>query len=326
MRMKIFILFSSLIALNVSANNTDCHTFLSNSKITFQVPFNPGGSYDLTARALAESFREITGKKVFIQNNPSLSGLISLNSVIRSTPKDIHLGFFSGRNLIELSNDNKITWDNLVTPTTTYLSEETIWLTRKVEPADILEVPEIIIGGSKNDDLEAKAIAKFLGKKSRLISGYSGSSEYAHATLRREVDFFGPARVTAERFIRTGEYSPSLIISHKSDSHYPALQNLNQARAKLKLANISNKKYVNIAKDITRISQSDRMIFTSKKLTAIQRECLNETVKQALHSKTFTEKASKLNLNTFYETPDEAHSRLIQINQSLKMVHDFTND
>lgn len=326
MCIKVFITISVLIAFNASANNDNCKNILDSSKITFQVPFNPGGSYDLTARALAESFKEITGKKVLIQNNSSLNGLPSLNSVIKSTPQDIHLGFFSGRNLIELSNENKIAWRKLVTPITTYLSEETIWVTRKVGGANVLEIPEIIIAGSKNDELEAKAIAKFLGKKARLISGYSGSSEYANATLRKEVDFFGPARVTAERFIKTGEYSPALIISYKSDSYYANIPNLNQAKATLKLQNISSKKYANIAKDITKISQSDRMIFSSNNLPVRKFDCLSDVIKQSLNSKNFLEKSSKLNLKIFYETPKEANSRLDQIDESLRTVRDFTND
>lgn len=316
----------SVYGVNSYAHNPICTNLFKKSKITLQVPFNAGGSFDLTARALADPLKDVTGTKVIIQNNPSLAGLVSLNSVIKSTPKDIHLGFFSGRNMIELANSNKIQWRTSLKPLTTFLSDETVWLTRKKDPADINLVREIIVAGSKNDDLEAKAIAKFLGKPYKLISGYSGSSDYANATLRKEVDFFGPAKTTAERLIKTGDYIPALFISSVPDLNFSNVPHIGGISGFTGKNASDKKKFASISTEIVRISKSDRMIISSTNLPPNTIDCLENSIIKAIDSEIFRNKVAKFNLNVLQESSINATQRLIQIDTSLRLVSEYTND
>lgn len=322
-------LLTTILVLSCSvtfAKNTECQEELKNKKITLQVPFKAGGSFDLTARAIAEPLKEITKAKVSIQNNPSLSGLYSINAIKGSNSKDIHLGVFSARNLIELSHSKKINWQYEFTSLTTYLSEETFWLTRKKNGADISKVQEIIIAGSKNDDLEAKAIAKLIGKSYRLISGYTGSSDYANATLRNEVDFFGPSKFTANRFIKSGDYVPALIISNSPDSQHTQTPYLGDPKGLIKKSDYSPKTSSKIAKEIINISRSDRIIFTSRHLPRVTLECLAESIRSSIQSQSFTNKVEKLQLDIFLENSDKSNIRLLEIEKSLIFIRDFVND
>ncbi len=50
------------------------------------VPYNPGGSSDLTARFIADMAKDILGQPVIVENRPGAGGTIGIGSVASSPP------------------------------------------------------------------------------------------------------------------------------------------------------------------------------------------------------------------------------------------------
>ena len=57
-----------------------------NKPIRLIVPYNPGGSSDLTARFIAEMAKDILGQPVVVENKPGAGGTIGIGSVSTSAP------------------------------------------------------------------------------------------------------------------------------------------------------------------------------------------------------------------------------------------------
>jgi tripartite-type tricarboxylate transporter receptor subunit TctC len=54
--------------------------------VTIVVPFPPGSSSDIVARAVAQPMQQATGKAVVVENRPGATGEIGARSVVRSAP------------------------------------------------------------------------------------------------------------------------------------------------------------------------------------------------------------------------------------------------
>ncbi|MEZ5763576.1 MAG: tripartite tricarboxylate transporter substrate-binding protein [Xanthobacteraceae bacterium] len=54
--------------------------------ITLVVPFAPGGSTSIVARAIADKMGEILGQKIVVDNRPGAGGTIGTKAVASSTP------------------------------------------------------------------------------------------------------------------------------------------------------------------------------------------------------------------------------------------------
>lgn len=54
--------------------------------VTILVPFAPGSSSDIIARAMAQSMQATTGRPVTVENRPGATGEVGARQVIRSAP------------------------------------------------------------------------------------------------------------------------------------------------------------------------------------------------------------------------------------------------
>src|SRR4051812_6331816 len=54
--------------------------------VTIIVPFTPGSSSDIIARAVAQPMQQSLGKPVVVENRPGATGEIGARSVVRSAP------------------------------------------------------------------------------------------------------------------------------------------------------------------------------------------------------------------------------------------------
>ena len=55
-----------------------------NRPIRIVVPFGPGGTTDIVARALSEELRTILGQPVIVENKPGADGIIAIQELLRS--------------------------------------------------------------------------------------------------------------------------------------------------------------------------------------------------------------------------------------------------
>jgi tripartite-type tricarboxylate transporter receptor subunit TctC len=75
------------IATTVSAQDV-----YPNKSIRLIVPYPPGGSTDILARALANKLTQNLGQPVIVENRPGASGIIGMDALVRSTPDGYTIG------------------------------------------------------------------------------------------------------------------------------------------------------------------------------------------------------------------------------------------
>jgi tripartite-type tricarboxylate transporter receptor subunit TctC len=82
----IFAVFSLAIAAVASVPSTALAQNFPNAPIKFVVPYAPGGSTDILARAIAENLSKRFGQPVVVHNQPGAGGGIGTSAVARSAP------------------------------------------------------------------------------------------------------------------------------------------------------------------------------------------------------------------------------------------------
>ena len=321
------LIFSFLVTLSdlsfARSDNDTCQQLLQGKKINLLVPLAPGGTFDLTARSLVEPLSNRTGARVSVTNNPSLGGLLALRATLDKNQNELRLAFFSSKGLLEIAEKNKIDWSSQVTPMMTYLSEETLWLTKKGQQKKIHDYSQLTISGSIADELEAKAVAYIFNKPHKIVTGYTGSSEYAGAVLRGEVHFFGPSRMTAARMMKSGDFEVALALSDKPLKDFPQAPHLSGVGGVLDGMSLSPKELQQknqVAHHLIRIARSDRMVFMSKHHPLKVRQCVEEFVAQSFKDPLFSQKMSKISLQLLDERSTNSLLRLKETDQSLQFL------
>ena len=309
-------------------NNNDCHQVLQGKKINLMVPLAPGGMFDLTARALVEPIANRTDARVSVTNNPSLGGLLVLRGALDKNQHEIRLALFSSKGLLEIAEKNKIDWSSQVTPLMTYMSDETLWLAKKSNQRIISDYSQFTISGSIADELEAKTLAYLFAKPFKMVTGYTGSAEYAAAVLRGEVIFFGPSRMAAVRIMKSGDFEITLALSDKPLKDFPGAPYLSGVGGVLESMQLSKKEYEKknrVANHLNRIARSDRMIFISKHHPIQLQQCVEEVVSQSFKDPLFLQKMSKLPLQLLDEKSSASLVRLKETDQSLRYLRQLLN-
>ena len=78
--------------------------------VTLVVPFPPGGSNDVVARALAESLRKRLAQTVVVDNKPGANGALGVDAVLRAT-KDHHTFLVASDSVSLLPLFRTLSWD-----------------------------------------------------------------------------------------------------------------------------------------------------------------------------------------------------------------------
>lgn len=300
-----------------------CHQQLQGRKINLMVPLAPGGTFDLTARSLVDPLANRTGSRVSVTNNPSLGGLLALRGTLDKNQHEVRLAFFSSKALLEIADKNRINWSSQITPLVTYMSEETLWLAKKGHQKKIQDYSQFTISGSIADELEAKTVAHLFNKPYKIVTGYTGSAEYAAAVLRGEVLFFGPSRMTAARMMQSGDFEVALALSDKplkDFSQAPYLLGTGGILEGMSLPAKELDQKKQVADHLIRIARSDRMVFISKHHPQKVQQCLEEFVSQSFKDPLFIQKISKMSLHLMDERSNSSRLRLKETDQSLHFL------
>src|SRR5215470_9936116 len=81
---RVFLLLGILCAVTPAAAQTDAKT---PGLIRIVVPFSPGGSNDVIARAIAPALSKRLGNTVLVDNRPGAAGVVGADSVAKA-PRD----------------------------------------------------------------------------------------------------------------------------------------------------------------------------------------------------------------------------------------------
>lgn len=104
--------------------------------VTVYVPYAPGGTIDLSARALSKSAEKFLGAPVLVVNRPGAGGSISTDAMVRSAPDGYTLAVVAPSNLTITPQIQKVPYDPFkdIAPVMNFAATTIYMVVRKDSP------------------------------------------------------------------------------------------------------------------------------------------------------------------------------------------------
>lgn len=186
-------------AMPTNAADDAALAFFQGKQMRFNCMGSPGGGYDTYMRLLLPHLEKRLGAKMLPTNEPGAGGLIAMNRTINATPDGLTILLIGGETLVtaQLYESPGVNYDvRKLTWLARLSSEAKVVLIGPPSPyhtvADLMksEKPVIWAGSGKIDgNSDFTAILNYaLGIKSKIVTGYKGTSDMNLAIVRGEAD------------------------------------------------------------------------------------------------------------------------------------------
>jgi tripartite-type tricarboxylate transporter receptor subunit TctC len=209
--------------------------------ITLLVGFAPGGSLDLSARALANAVKKTTGNLVVIENKPGGTGTVALSSLLSQNPDGYTLCATPSSVLIRVSQLQQVpflpikSFKPIIGYSTPQLgivvNNDAPWKTLKDLVDDAVKHPgKLKYATTGVGSTTHAAVEEIAGKeRAQMIHvPYKGSNEALMALLGGHIDF---ASLTSEFIpsMKAGQTRVLAIMSEKRSPKFPGIPTLKEA-------------------------------------------------------------------------------------------------
>ena len=215
------------------SDGSDCAEFYDGETIRLVVPYDPGGGFDVYARAFAPYLEEqLSGVRVNVENVPGAGGLIGANEVFQAEGDGTTIGLinFPGAVFAEETGKEGVALENTewtflgrvaaVNPLV-YASEES-GITSAEDLVNAEDEVVFGIGGVGSDAYYAtRVLGETLGFPYEIIAGYPGSGEADAALLAGEVEASVNSIDSALQTLESGNAVPLLFISTEPSDRLP---------------------------------------------------------------------------------------------------------
>ena len=192
--------------------------------ITFIVPYNAGGGYDLKARLLAQYMPKYLPKKVniIVSNVPGADAKIGTIQMIKS-PADgytlalvdpLHTAMLELQSGLEGADPKNLTWLGQITDSPSLV---VVGASSKYKSLNDMKGQKVSFASSGDNIPAIKSMAKGVGAEATLVS-YNGYPEACQAVARGDVDvFMGTAESVYKNMTALqGKLLPVALIGGKS--------------------------------------------------------------------------------------------------------------
>ncbi len=175
--------------------------FYRGKTITLVVSSSAGGGYDIMARTIARYLgKHIPGNpRVMVTNMPGAGGIVAMNYLYRSAPKDgtYIAGVQNNLPFEPLLGTREAMYDptkfNWLGSPSIEVGLIAVWKSVPVNTVEDLKQREIAVGSSganSTPSFYARLLNETLKTKMKIVVGYPGQNEVYLAMERREVDGF----------------------------------------------------------------------------------------------------------------------------------------
>lgn len=191
---------------------------LAGETIEFVVPYDPGGGYDLYARAIAPYLEEATGATVVVRNEPGAGGLAATAQTFAADPDGQRIQIVNGLGTLAaqlggsegaLFEANDFSWLGRVSgePDVVVASPESGFDSLDdLAAAD--EVRMVALGPGSNTYIDALVLQEVLDLQGDIIVGFQGAPEALTSLLRGEADVFSSSLSSLSSAIESGDVVP----------------------------------------------------------------------------------------------------------------------
>jgi tripartite-type tricarboxylate transporter receptor subunit TctC len=202
-------------------------------RITWIVPYSPGGGFDSYSRGIAELLNNKylpDGIEVIVKNTPGAEGRTGLLNVWRSRPDGHTIGIVDGsgaatfqalKGVEEAGYDiGKIPFiGNPVTEPLMLSANVNSSIKNAAQLRDGGEIPVVAVGNS--NILQWIVLSETLNFTPKFITGYNGSAEMMIALARGDGEL-GIMNVTSQlQFMESGDITPLVVFSDKVNVYAP---------------------------------------------------------------------------------------------------------
>jgi len=211
-------------------------SYFKGKKMTFLVPFKPGGGFDTYARLLSPYIEKyLPVRNVIVKNEPAGGGLAAMNRLARSKP--------DGRTIMIIQTGAALINELAEVKGIRYRSGEFTWLARVTSSPNVLvsrpNSPiktmadmkslnrEVAIASIGRDfsTITAILMLKAFDIPYRTVMGYSGSGEQIMAVIRGDADVCALSISTLKPSIDAGELHPLMVLG-KMETDMPKFHEL----------------------------------------------------------------------------------------------------
>ena len=206
-------------------------------QLRWLVPFSAGGGYDIYSRMIQPFYEEKLGANIVVENMPGAGGTVCANTLSKSKPDGLTLGFFNAPGLLAAAMTEGSGVPNPATEMTVLgrvVRGRFVWIAsansrlRTIE--DVLlesrKRPIVFVTsevGSTNF-IGVVVGTLLLGLKMEFVSGYGGSRETILGLLRGEGDLMSATFESVVNQIEAGDVTPILQIDSERIAAHPSLE------------------------------------------------------------------------------------------------------
>ena len=206
-------------------------------EITIIVPLAPGGSRDVTSRAVANTMSKILGVPVIVKNMPGAGGALGITNLYSSPPDGYTIGISATTEVIlqivqkvnfDLKKFNFIGKVERVAPGLFVRSESPF---QTIQDLKAFGKPVRVSTHSytSNSLMATIVISERMGFPMVVVGGYKGGADAVLGLVRGEVEVATPSVLAGLQLARAGTIRPIMILDRKRSGHFPNTPTVGEA-------------------------------------------------------------------------------------------------
>lgn len=294
-------------------------------KLSIVVPVQPGGGFDLMARALEPVLASHSGMRVGVANVAGGSGLLAIRAVLNATVDKPVIGLFNlGSFATQMMEDPKslsfLSLAGLGVMSTDY----SVWVTQKSIPWHEKHIGKLLGASIAAPFLRLGVPSFAMGLNTQPVFGYQGSNDTWLAMLRGEVDVVAMSDQSAERNLASGGRAMvSLTLTDHAHPDFPGVPYLAGAGSMVDMRTkdmpvVERKRLMKLASVGAMLSELARTLVASTKLDSAVLSCLHHATEAALFDPALEDAAKRQKFRLNPETAESAQAKIQRLDQALK--------
>lgn len=237
-RIVIFLSLSlGLLCSSLSITTFAAPVDFPKKEITIIVPLAPGGSRDITSRAVGNTMSKYLGVPIVIKNMPGAGGALGITNLYSLPPDGYTIGISATTEVI-LQIVQKVSFD---LKKFTYIGKvERVapgFFVRSDSPFHTVQdfktfgkpVRASTHSYTSNSLMAAIVIAERMGFPLVVVGGYKGGADAVLGLVRGEVEFATPSVFAGLQLARAGTIRPILVLDRKRSPHFPNVPTVGEA-------------------------------------------------------------------------------------------------
>lgn len=212
--------------------DADAEGVLEGEEITLVVPYDPGGGFDVYARAIAPYIAEELGAEVTVTNSPGAGGLIGAREVYQADPDGTTIGIINfpgavfavetGQEGVEFDNSQWTMLGRIAAVNPLFYAGAESGIASAEDLVSATDEVTFGIGGVGSDAFyAATVVSEVFGFPYQIIAGYEGSGEADVALIAGEVQVSVNSIDSALQTVEGEGAVPLMIVGSEADDRLP---------------------------------------------------------------------------------------------------------